>query len=71
MQNHGMIAAYLDDWADRVHGEVSHGRGLGTLDQEYLIGYQRALTDLAHHLREGDALPGGPVYRHPRMPASG
>ncbi len=60
--NHVNVARYVEDWASRVHGEITRDRNLSVSDQDYLTGYQRALSDVAHHLVQGDCLPGGPVY---------
>ncbi len=60
--NHLNVARYLDDWASRVDGEITRDRNLSVSDRDYLTGYARALSDVAHHLAQGDCLPGGPVY---------
>lgn len=61
-RNHLGVASFVEDWADRVAGDVAHDVGLTSHDQDYLVGYHQALADMAHHLRHGDCLPGGPLY---------
>lgn len=57
--NHVDVAAYLRDWSDRM-SPARAGIAPGNED-DYLMGYIRALRDLADHFVQGDALPGGPI----------
>ncbi len=58
--NHLVLAAYLSAWAEDLT-EHSGRRECPNDEADFILGYQRALRDLAGHLRAGDALPGGPV----------
>lgn len=59
--HHIMVAAYLDGWANALACE-SNGRTAPIDESDFILGYQRALRDLAGHLRTGDALPGSPFF---------
>lgn len=62
--NHLELADYIRSWSDRMEPELS---AIGRLsdrsfsEDDYLLGYIRALRDLAEHLVIGDALPDGPL----------
>lgn len=60
--NHQALAAYLTSWADDLHED--HDKRESPRDEvDFILGYQRALRDLAGHLHAGDGLPGGPVFQ--------
>lgn len=60
--NHMVLAEYLHTWADDLRED--HAVREDPRDElDFLLGYQRALRDLAGHLRAGDGLPGGPVHQ--------
>lgn len=62
--NHLALADYIRSWSDRMEPELT---AVGRLadrafnEDDYLLGYIRALRDLADHLVLGDALPEGPL----------
>lgn len=58
---HQTIAAYLCGWADDL-SEESAGRTAPADERDFILGYQRALRDLAAHLRDGDVMPDGPLF---------
>lgn len=62
--NHVALAVYMRSWSLRMEPELSAvGRlpGRSVSEDDYLLGYIRALRDMADHLVLGDALPGGPL----------
>ncbi|MDO5696970.1 MAG: hypothetical protein Q4G51_03240 [Dermatophilus congolensis] len=59
--NHQALAAYLTAWADDLHEE--HESREPRDETDFILGYQRALRDMAGHLHAGDGLPGGPVLQ--------
>ena len=66
--NHVALARAIRSWSARMEPELSHfGRQPGRLfsEDDYLLGYIRALHDLADHLVLGDALPDGPMVHAP------
>lgn len=58
--NHLFLADYLSDWASDLRND-NVGREQPRDEIDFLLGYQRALEELAEHLRAGDGLPGGPL----------
>ena len=48
-QNHALLAAHLDRWAENVDMP----------DNAQIFGFTDALRDVAAHLRKGDYAPGG------------
>jgi len=55
---HLRLAEYLTRWGRDLDSELD-GRSEPRDEADFLLGYQRALLDMAGHLRERDALPGG------------
>lgn len=62
VNNHRALAAYLTSWADDLR-EDSDAREQPRDEVDFILGYTRALRDLAGHLHAGDGLPGGPVLQ--------
>ncbi len=58
--NHMALAAYLHSWAEDLRA-YHENRENPRDETDFILGYQRALRDLAGHLRAGDGLPGGPA----------
>lgn len=62
--NHVAVADYIRSWSDRMEPELSLGgrrSDHSVSEDDYLLGYIRALRDMADHLVLGDALPDGPL----------
>lgn len=62
--NHLALAGYIRSWSDRMEPELTTvGRRTDRSfnEDDYLLGYIRALRDMADHLVLGDALPEGPL----------
>ncbi|MBO3143612.1 hypothetical protein [Dermatophilus congolensis] len=59
-KNHRLIATYLESWANALINDITDRREPRS-ETDFMLGYQRALRDLASHLADGDALPGGPL----------
>jgi hypothetical protein len=53
-RNHLLIARWIDNW---IHG--MRGMSAASTGQEQ---FERALREVAAHLRQGDLLPGGVLY---------
>lgn len=58
--NHVAIAACIRAWADGMSGQLP-ARDVCNED-DYLLGYTRALRDMAGLLMDGDGLPDGPLF---------
>lgn len=54
-RNQLVIARWLSRWVENMDG-------LGAADKAYQEGYERALREVAAHLRQGDLLPGAVLY---------
>lgn len=59
--NHLALAAYLESWAGSLRAEVGSDARPPIDERDFLLGYLRALVDLAGQLRVGDGLEGGPL----------
>jgi hypothetical protein len=55
-RNHLTIAKWMDHWNGRMANDP-------TLDGEFQEGFAAGVRDLAAHLRQGDLLPDGVIYR--------
>lgn len=64
--NHLAIASCIRAWAERMTPElVAAGRRPGSepiSEDDYMLGYVRALRDMADLLVDGDGLPDGPLF---------
>lgn len=64
--NHLVIAACIRAWAERMTPDlVADGRMPGSEpsnEDDYILGYVRALRDMADLLVDGDGLPDGPLF---------
>ncbi|WP_040157132.1 hypothetical protein [Mobilicoccus massiliensis] len=60
--HHLYLSHFVREWARAVLRDAAQERGHA--EAEYLKGYAKALTDMAGHLEDGEALPGGPLYCH-------
>ena len=67
--NHLAIAACIRAWAERMTPElIAAGRRPASEpinEDDYLLGYMRALRDMADLLVDGDGLPDGPLFAIP------
>ncbi len=66
--NHVALAEFMRSWSARMEPELTDfGRRQERFysEDDYLLGYMRALRDLADHLVLGDALPDGPMTHGP------
>ena len=65
--NHVAIARCIRGWSERMVTDlVSRGRPPGSepvCEDDYLLGYLRALQDMADLLVDGDGLPDGPLFQ--------
>ena len=65
--NHVAIARCIRGWSERMVPDlVSRGRPPGSepvCEDDYLLGYLRALQDMADLLVDGDGLPDGPLFQ--------
>lgn len=65
--NHVAIARCIRGWSERMVPDlVSRGRPPGSepvCEDDYLLGYLRALQDMADLFVDGDGLPDGPLFQ--------
>lgn len=62
-ENHVGLAASLRTWAEDLRSEIGETAPRHLNEDDFLLGYVRALTDMAGHLEAGECLPGGAVGR--------
>ena len=62
--NHVAIAACIRRWADGMRPAVERCTGPERVlsEDDYMLGYVRALRDMATLLVDGDGLPDGPFF---------
>lgn len=64
--NHLAIASCIRAWAERMTPDLMvNGRMPGSEpinEDDYILGYVRALRDMADLLVDGDGLPDGPLF---------
>lgn len=69
--NHLAIASCIRAWAERMTPDlVAKGRRPGSepiSEDDYILGYVRALRDMADLLVDGDGLPDGPLFEVARQ----
>lgn len=53
-----VAARWIDGWRERM----ADGQGLVRPDEQYSAGVDYALREVVAHLRQGDFVPGGPLY---------
>lgn len=65
--NHVAIARCIRGWSERMVPDlVSRGRPPGSepvCEDDFVLGYLRALQDMADLLVDGDGLPDGPLFQ--------
>ena len=69
LETHGEVyraqlvaAHFAERWCEEQVADERQAPG--GRSEEYLAGFEMALRDIAAHLRKGDLLPGGILYRH-------